>query len=68
MGSIFGKNFQNSDKYLETKYLRCDKMFVGRYDGHVLEFPMIGNKTVHDLGQILKGQISSMVKTPDNKL
>ena len=67
MGQKFSNQIQNSDKNIETKYPSLDKMFVGCYGGYVQEFSMIEKKTVHDLGKILKNDILSMAKTPDNK-
>ena len=66
MGTNCGKN-KSPYKYLETKPLGCSKMFVGYGNGSVLEFSMVENKIVHDLGKILDDFIISMTTTLDNK-
>ena len=58
---------QNSDMNTETKLLGCSKIFIGCKDGHVQEFSMAENKTVHDFGKISNYEISLMAKTSDNK-
>ena len=66
MGSKTSKQVQNSNKNTNTKHFEGDRVFVGCNQSYFYEFSMIG-KTVHNLGQVLKGHVGSMAKTPDNK-
>ena len=53
-------------KKIQIKYPKGEKLFFGRDDGYLLEFSMIGKKTVHEQ-KILDNGIRSMAKTPDTK-
>ena len=63
----FLEQVQKSEKNVEMEYPKGDTMFVGCNDGYVQEFSFIENKIVHDYGKILKGHITSISKTSDNK-
>ena len=63
----FCEQVQDSDKNTEIKYHEGDKVFLGYYDGSVVEFSLIENKIVYDFGICLDGYITSMAKTLDNK-
>ena len=67
MISSFKKKVFKSEKNTEIKNLQGVRLFVGCYGGYLFEFSIIQKKTVHDLGQILDDDITSMAKTPDNK-
>ena len=58
---------KNIDKNTEMKCHEGDRLFVGCYDGSVLELSMNQNNIVNELVEILYGMITSMAKTYDNK-
>ena len=68
MGSILGKKVQNSDKNIDIKSLGLNKIFVGCWNGSLIEFSIIENKIMYDYScKICDREITSMAKTSDNK-
>ena len=59
---------ENSEEGTEIKSLYGDQLFIGCSHGRLLEFSVIEEKIVYDFGRILYSEITSMTKTPDNKL
>ena len=58
---------QNPEKNIEIKYPDGDQLFIGYADCSLLEFSMIGKKSVYDFGEVLDRYLFSLEKTLDNK-
>ena len=51
-----------------STYPDGERMFLGLTSGHLKEYSLKLDKTIHDYGRVLSGNVYSMAKTVDNKI